>query len=89
MKGRGQGSQIFEVIAENENASEEQKRLKSKYESTLELYRKGEFQLAEKAFTFLYKARNDLTSKTMSEWYRDYIILPPENWNGIVVMKEK
>ena len=63
--------------------------MKPEYESTLELYRKGEFQLAEKAFTSLYKARNDLASKTMSERCRDYIIFPPENWNGIVVMKEK
>ena len=53
----GQGSQIFEVIAGNKNASEEQKRLKPEYESTLELYRKGEFQLAEKAFTFFIQRK--------------------------------
>jgi len=89
VKGREQGSQIFEVVAEKKNASENQKRLKSEYESTLELYRKGEFDFAEKAFTSIYNASNDLASKTMSERCKDYIVLPPENWNGIVVMKEK
>jgi len=89
VKGRGQGSQIFEVITEKENASENQKRLISEYETALKLYRKGEFQLAEKAFTSLYKASNDLASKTMSERCKDYIVLPPKNWSGIVVMKEK
>ena len=89
VKGRGQGSQIFEVIAENKNASEDQKQLKTEYESALELYRKGEFDLAEKVFTSIYKASNDVASKTMSERCKDYIALPPENWTGIVVMKEK
>ena len=89
VKGREQGSQIFEVIGENENASEDQKKLKSEYESALELYRKGEFHLAEKAFTSIFKASNDLASKTMSARCKEYIVLPPENWSGIVVMKEK
>ncbi|MFT4578806.1 MAG: class 3 adenylate cyclase/HAMP domain-containing protein [Nitrospinales bacterium] len=89
VKGRGQGSQIFEVIAEKKNASEYQKQLKSEYESTLEIYRKGEFMLAEKEFSSIYKASNDLASKTMSERCRDYIIFPPEDWSGIAVMKEK
>ncbi len=89
VKGREQGAQIFEVIAENENASEEQKKLKSEYESALELYRKGEFHLAEKEFTSIFEASSDLASKTMSARCKDYIVFPPENWSGVVVMKEK
>ncbi len=89
VKGRGQGAQIFEVLAEKRNASEDQEQLKLEYESALELYRKGEFDRAEKAFTSLYKASNDQASKAMSERCRDYIVLPPENWSGIAIMKEK
>ena len=89
VKGRSQGSQIFEVVAEKKNASEDQKQLTEDYESGLELYRKEEFDLAEKAFTTIYKAANDLASKTMSDRCKSYIVSPPENWNGIVVMKDK
>jgi adenylate cyclase len=89
VKGRSQGSQIFEVLAEQKNATESQKRLKLEYEAALELYRKGEFGLAENKFTSLHQSTNDLASKTMSERCLEYIISPPENWLGIVVMKEK
>lgn len=89
VKGRGQGSQIFEVIAEKKNATEDQKRLKSEYESALELYRKGEFHLADQAFTSICNSWDDLASKTMLKRCKDFIVLPPEDWNGIVVMKEK
>lgn len=89
VKGRGQGAKIFEVIAEKKNASEYQKQLKFEYETALELYRKGEFHLAEKAFTSILKSSDDAASKTMLERCKDYIVLPPESWNGVVVMKEK
>ncbi|MEK9628404.1 MAG: adenylate/guanylate cyclase domain-containing protein, partial [Nitrospinota bacterium] len=89
VKGRAQGSQIFEVLAEVRNATEHQKRLKQEYETALELYRKGDFVLAEKKFLYLYQSRNDIASKTMWERCKNYIDSPPENWLGIVEMKEK
>ncbi|MBC8282191.1 MAG: hypothetical protein H8E32_00110 [Nitrospinae bacterium] len=89
VKGRTQGSQIFEVLSEKKDASENQNRLKIEYEAALEQYRKGEFELAEKKFVSLYQSDNDLASKTMSERCREYVISPPENWLGVVEMKEK
>ncbi len=89
VKGREQGSQIFEVIAEINNATTEQNRIKTDYETALALYRKGEFVAAEKAFASIFEKTNDLPSKKMSERCQDYISSPPENWVGIAVMKEK
>lgn len=89
VKGRAQGSQIFEVLAEKKNASESKIRLKTEYEIALEAYRKGDFILAEKRFGSLYQTENDLASKTMSERCRDFIVSPPENWLGVIEMKEK
>ena len=89
VKGRAQGSQIFEVMAESNNTSPEQIRIKADYEAALALYRKGEFILAEEAFESLFNTSNDIPSKKMSERCREYITTPPENWLGIAVMKEK
>ncbi len=89
VKGRAQGAQIFEVMAESKSATPEQIRIKSDYEKALTLYRKGEFILAEEVFTSLFKTSDDIPSKNMSERCREYIASPPENWLGIVVMKEK
>lgn len=89
VKGRAQGSQIFEVMAEKKNSTQEQSLLKLEYETALALYRKGEFVQAEEAFTSLFHTHNDFPSKTMSERCRKYIASPPENWMGIAVMKEK
>jgi class 3 adenylate cyclase/HAMP domain-containing protein len=89
VKGRAQGAQIFEVMAESKKASPEQIRIKSDYESALALYRNGDFVPAEEAFASLFNTSNDIPSKNMSERCREYIASPPENWLGIVVMKEK
>jgi class 3 adenylate cyclase/HAMP domain-containing protein len=89
VKGRAQGAQIFEVMAESKKASPEQTRIKSDYESALALYRNGDFVQAEEAFASLFNTSNDIPSKNMSERCREYIASPPENWLGIVVMKEK
>ncbi len=89
VKGRAQGSQIFEVMGEKNKANENQKRLRKRYEAALELYRKGDFHLAEKNFMSLFQSDNDLASKTMSERCRAYMVSPPENWVGIIEMKEK
>lgn len=89
VKGRTQGSQIFEVIAEKKNATPDQIRIKTEYEAALDLYRKGDFTQAEEAFVALLNTSNDSPAKTMSERCREYIASPPENWAGVVVMKEK
>ncbi len=89
VKGRTQGAQIYEVMAESKKASPEQIRIKSDYESALALYRKGDFVPSEEAFATLYNTSKDIPSKNMSERCREYIATPPENWLGIVVMKEK
>ena len=89
VKGRAQGSQIFEVMAEKKNAPQEQIRIKSDYEAALVLYRKGDFIQAGEAFVSLFNANNDIPSKNMSERCREYIDTPPKNWLGVAVMKEK
>jgi class 3 adenylate cyclase len=89
VKGRAQGSEIFEVMAEKKNALQEQIKIKTDYEAALALYRKGEFTEAEEAFNSLHNASNDLPSKNMAARCQGYIASPPENWMGIAVMKEK
>ena len=89
VKGRAQGSQIFEVLAEMKNVPQEQVRLKSDYEAALALYRDGEFVEAKEAFIALFKACGDIPSKIMSERCQEYIDFPPEGWVGITIMKEK
>ena len=89
VKGRTQGSEIFEVMAEKKNALQEQNKIKTEYEAALSLYRKGEFNEAEEAFNSLHNASNDIPSKNMVARCQGYIASPPENWVGIAVMKEK
>jgi class 3 adenylate cyclase/HAMP domain-containing protein len=89
VKGREQGSQIFEVMAEKKNAPPEQVRIKSDYEAALLLYREGKFVEAENKFTLLFEACNDIPSNTMSQRCKQFIDSPPSNWLGIAVMTEK
>jgi hypothetical protein len=89
VRGRSQGAQIFEVLAESKSATPEQIRIKSDYEAALALNRKGEFIRAEESFTALFITSNDILSRSMAERCREFIATPPENWLGLVVMKEK
>ena len=76
-------------MAEKKNSLEEQLQIKSAYEAGLALYRKGEFNQAKEAFVALYNISNDIPSKTMAERCQEYVAVPPKNWLGIAVMKEK
>ena len=89
VRGKSQGAQLFEVLAGSKSVTLEQIRIKSDYQAALDLYRKGEFIRAEESFTALFNTSNDIPSRSMAERCREFIATPPENWLGLVVIKEK
>jgi adenylate cyclase len=89
VKGRTQGSQIFEVLNELKNSTDREKNIKQKYEAALSLYREGNFVEAEGLFADLAETYNDLPSQKMALRCREFISNPPENWRGVTIMTEK
>jgi len=60
------------------------------YDKAMELYEVGAWTLAEKYFAnALQVSPENTTAKLMLERCQNYIINPPENWDGAVVMTSK
>ncbi len=89
VKGRKGGSRIYEVMGLGEEVKQEQRQLRSQYEDALELYRKGNFELAEKRFKNVHDMFSDRPSQVMSERCHRFIANPPPEWKGIYTMTEK
>ena len=87
VKGRKEPIEIFELVCGNENASEEQKKLKDNFEKGLEKYFEKKFG---DAIQFFKKCGDDKPSKTFIERCENYKKNPPSgDWNGVWVMKSK
>ncbi len=96
VKGREQGSPIFELMGLKEDLTkkkketEEQETLIEKYSEALAHYRKGSFEEARRLFSgILNDHANDPPSEVMRQRCERYIETPPTHWTGVHEMKDK
>lgn len=89
VKGRDQGSRIYEVIGEETETGHPKRNMRFQYEEALKLYREGEFQKAAETFLKNHEEFDDNASLTMHERCLHYLNHPPENWEGIHKFTEK
>ena len=84
VKGKTQPVRIYEVLQDSKTAAEKLVKLKKIFESSLELYRKQKWDLAEKGFAALAKELKDDTSKIFLERIAEFKENPPpRNWDGV------
>lgn len=90
VKGKKEPTRIYELLCEKGSPCEADYQWISKYQTALELYRKGDFGKAKEAFDELCAAPlKDGASFTMASRCEWLINKPPENWDGILTLEEK
>ncbi len=96
VKGRKEGSPIYELmglkddLTEETKKAEDQETLIKKYSLALSKYREGDFEEARRKFTgILNDHPNDPPSEVMRQRCLEYIENPPAHWTGIHEMKDK
>lgn len=89
-KGKNNSSKIYELVGARSNVSEAKLHMIRKFESTLGLYYKKEFEQARAAFYEIFLESGDKTSKIFAERCEKFIITPPqEDWDGTYSATEK
>jgi len=84
VKGKTQPVRIYEVLQDSKSAAEKLVKLKSIFESSLELYRKQKWDTAEKGFAALAKDLKDDASKVFLQRIADFRSdPPPRGWDGV------
>jgi adenylate cyclase len=90
VKGRHQGTAVYELLGLRGEIGAEIAEFRSLYESALEAYFAGEFELAAELFEGAKRFRpSDIGAGTMRD--RSYMLAsnPPSDWNGVHIMHEK
>jgi adenylate cyclase len=84
VKGKTQPVRIFEVLQDSKAAAEKLVKLKNIFESSLELYRKQKWDMAEKGFVALAKELKDETSRIFIQRIKEFRAdPPPRGWDGV------
>jgi adenylate cyclase len=90
VKGKFSATRIFELIAEGGGTQSGEYDWIGTYQKALELYREGGFEEAAGIFGDLWKGPHaDEASRTMKQRCEDFILHPPENWDGVFTLEEK
>ena len=85
VKGKKKPVLIFELLEDNDKNRE----LVTHFEKTLDLYLKGEFEKALKAFEKLADKYKDKPSFVFIERCKQFLIKPPISWDGVFRAKTK
>ena len=81
---------LFELLDLKENAGTELIINAERWEKAYAAYLKSDFIAAEKLFSIIYEIDPlDTTAKFYLNRCKNYITIPPENWNGIDSLEEK
>jgi adenylate cyclase len=84
VKGKTQPVRIYEVLQDSKTAAEKLVKLKNIFESSLELYRRQKWDMAEKGFAALAKELKDETSKVFLQRIKEFRRDPPSRgWDGV------
>jgi len=89
VKGKEIGAMVYELIAEANDVDQVRESGLKHYADGLEDYFAGRFDRAQQAFERCHSLINDPTSDIMARRCRALLADPPEDWNGIWVMKTK
>lgn len=90
VKGKKEPTRIYELIAEIEKCSNQEKDLIAKYKHALEQYRSGLWQAAKDEFEALCQPPyNDKASETMLKRCAYLVNNPPQKWDGIWILEDK
>ncbi len=90
VKGRHQGTAVYELLGLRGEISAEVLEFRSLYESALDAYFSGEFERAAELFEGAKRFQpSDIGAGTMRD--RAYMLAsnPPSEWNGVHIMHEK
>ncbi len=90
VKGKEQGIVVHELVALTRDASTEQLKFCSDFESAFHLYLNGDFESATKAFEHLLElAPDDQPARILAERSEKNLIAPPSYWDGIIRLTKK
>ena len=90
VKGRHQGTLVYELLGRRGEVSEDILAARDVYEAALDAYFAGDFESAAEGFESASAALpSDLAAGTMAERSRELAVSPPPIWSGIHVMYEK
>jgi adenylate cyclase len=92
VKGKAQAVLVFELLGENGQVGEAQRRAAELYRAALQLYRARNFSAAETQFLEVFAAlgRADAASQKLAERCKEFMHEPPpDDWSGEYVMLEK
>jgi adenylate cyclase len=90
VKGKTRPVAIYELASESGGLTPHRRELFARYEEGLAAYREGRWQAAITAFrAALSLDPDDGPSRTMSARSEQYIEHPPDEWDGVHVMKTK
>jgi adenylate cyclase len=87
VKGKKAAVKIFEVVADNQRATDEQQDFVDAFEVAMTSYYAGEWQIALKQFK---QFPQDKTAKLFVERCEEYLAKAPgKDWDGVYIAKEK
>lgn len=90
VKGKTEPVKIYEILQEKSKAEEKIYEIKDNFEKGLELYRAQQWKEAFTQFQLNVKKYNDFPSVVFSDRIKHFKKNPPpENWDGVFIMKAK
>ncbi|MEA2104627.1 MAG: adenylate/guanylate cyclase domain-containing protein [Candidatus Cloacimonadota bacterium] len=90
VKGKKKPTKIYELVAENHEATAELSELIEKYTEALGFYRTGKWEKAIEIFKKLTEGSfSDPPSQIMLKRCIDFKKKPPKNWDGVLTMEVK
>ncbi len=90
LKGKQRPLLVYELLAYKGKLKDHMQKALPDFNEAFDSYRKGNFGKALEKFTLVsqWMPEDELT-KVYLKRCREYIIQPPENWDGVYIMKEK
>ncbi len=89
VKGKKKPVRIFEVIDFTSRIDDKTRKARDLFEEGLELYRRGYFEKALEKFREVLKYREDPPARVFMGRCEELMKNPPEEWDGVYVMKSK
>jgi len=86
VKGKNEPTRIYELVS---SSDDKKTGCIKDYERALKMYRKGDWQQAEKVFQKLVKVFDDPPAKEMLDRCQSLLKVPPDRWDGIFTLEEK
>ncbi len=90
VKGKTQGVPVYELISERDNITSEMSKFIKRFGEGMALYREARWEEGKKLFEELRQINpQDTPTKVLLKRCNDFILHPPEDWNGVTVLHEK